>query len=88
MADQDPAAGKTVETGGPNRINRLLSAEIKNRYGALTNMVMVRNNGLNSEETTGIRAELREKGVGLQVVRNRVSIRAFKEMGLEEAEKL
>lgn len=72
----------------PNRINRLLLEKAKKDFASLSNLVMIKNLGLNSEETTEVRSGMREKGITLQVVRNRISILAFREMGVEEAEKL
>ncbi|MCZ7644062.1 MAG: 50S ribosomal protein L10 [Planctomycetota bacterium] len=72
----------------PSRIKMLLKGEVSKRYESLSNIVMVRNNGLNSEETTEARSELRAKGLGMKVVRNRISIQAFRAMGVADAEKL
>ena len=88
MADRRTASEKPKGSGNPNRINRLLSEIVKKDYGALTNMVMVSNLGLNSEQTSELRSAMSAKGIRIRVVRTRLTLRAFRELGVEEAEKL
>jgi len=88
MADKRPADKKPKGSGNPNRINRLLVKRATNDYGKLTNMVVLTNIGVNSEQNAEIRSTLREKKSKLRVVRNRLTMKAFQELGLKEAQKL
>lgn len=83
-----PADEGKKGAGKPSRINRLLFSKAKEDFSGLTNIIMLRNNGLKGDETVAMRAELREKGMKLEVIRNRVTLRAFREMGVDEVEKL
>jgi large subunit ribosomal protein L10 len=86
MADLEAPAEKPKGAGQPNRIKRLLSAHIRKQYGQLTNLILLHNKGLNSEQTFEIRSTLRNQGIRLHVVRNRLTLRAFRDLGLKEAE--
>lgn len=86
--ERPPAENTSKGAAAPSRINRLLFAQAKRDYAALTNLVMIRNYGLNGEDAVSVRAELREKGLKMRIVRSRVTMRAFREMGVAEAEKL
>ena len=88
MADRRLPSNKPKGAGAPSRINRLLAAKVTREYGKLTNLIMVSNRGLNSEETGELRANLSGKGIAIRVVRSRITLRAFREMGLSDAEKL
>lgn len=88
MADRRKKSEKPVGSGNPNRINRLLTAQVKKDYASLSNMVMLTNLGLNSEENNELRGEVRGKSLRLRVVRNRLTLAAFRELGMADAEKL
>lgn len=88
MADRRLPGEKPHGAGKPSRINRLLVSQVSKDYDLKTNLVMVSNQGLNSEQTSELRTSLRSQGLKMRVVRSRLSVRAFKEMGLKEAEKL
>lgn len=88
MADRRSKSEKPAGSGNPNRINRLLKSQVEKDYSKLTNLVMLTNKGLNSEETSEVRTEMRGKGIHMRVVRSRITLLAFREMGLKEAEKL
>jgi len=88
MADKRPADKKPKGSGNPNRINRLLVKRATADYGKLTNMVVLTNIGVNSEQNAEIRSTLREKKSKLRVVRNRLTMKAFNDLGLKEAQKL
>jgi large subunit ribosomal protein L10 len=88
MADRRPADKKPKGSGNPNRINRLLVKKASADYGKLTNMVVLQNLRVNSEQNSEMRATLREKKSKLRIVRNRLTMKAFKELGLNDAEKL
>ena len=88
MADRRAPSEKPKGSGNPNRINRLLKSQAEKSYAGLSNLIMVSNKGLNSEATCELRSGLRAKGVRMHVVRNRLTMRAFWDMGLKEAEKL
>jgi len=88
MADRQLPGDKPKGAGKPSRINRLLVSQVSTDYSPETNLIMVSNQGMNSEQTTELRSSLRGQGLKMRVVRSRLTVRAFKEMGIEEAEKL
>jgi large subunit ribosomal protein L10 len=88
MADRRPADKKPKGSGNPNRINRLLVKKATADYGKLTNMVVLTNLAVNSEQNAEIRTTLREKKTKLRIVRNRLTMKAFNDLGLKEAQKL
>lgn len=88
MADRRPADKKPKGSGNPNRINRLLVKKASADYGKLTNMVVLTNLNVNSEQNQEMRGLLREKKTKLRVVRNRLTMKAFSELGLKDAQKL
>jgi large subunit ribosomal protein L10 len=88
MADRRPADQKPKGSGNPNRINRLLTKKAATDYGTMTNMVVLTNIGVNSEQNQEIRTSLREKKTRLHMVRNRLTMKAFHDLGLKEAQKL
>jgi large subunit ribosomal protein L10 len=57
-------------------------------YSTLTNIVVLTNLGVTSEQNFEIRNTLREKKSELHVVRNRLTMKAFQELGLNDAQKL
>jgi len=88
MADNRPADKKPKGSGNPNRINRLLLKRTTTEFSKLTNMVVLTNIGVNSEQNAEIRSTLREKKSKLRMVRNRLTMKAFLDLGLKDAEKL
>jgi large subunit ribosomal protein L10 len=88
MADRRPADQKPKGSGNPNRINRLLTKKVTTDYEKLTNMVVLTNLAVNSEQNQEIRTTLREKKTRLRIVRNRLTMKAFNDLGLKEAQKL
>src|SRR5438552_2050967 len=88
MADRRPADKKPKGSGNPNRINRLLVKKAEVEYSKLTNMVVLQNLAINSEQNLEIRSTLREKKTKLRIVRNRLTLKAFNDLGLKDAQKL
>lgn len=88
MADRRPADQKPKGSGDPNRINRLLLKKVATDYGKLTNVIALRNLNTNSEQNLEIRSSLRGRKIRMQMVRNRLAMRAFTGLGLKEADKL
>ncbi|HEY3319600.1 MAG TPA: 50S ribosomal protein L10 [Planctomycetota bacterium] len=88
MADKRPADQKPKGSGNPNRINRLLVKKAATEYGKLTNMVVLTNLNLNSEQNAVLRVTVREKKTRLHMVRNRLAMKAFGDLGLKDAQKL
>jgi large subunit ribosomal protein L10 len=88
MADRQLPSHKPKGADQPNRINRLLVAQMAKDYGAQTNLIMVSNRGLDSEETSELRGSAKSQGLRIRVVRSRLTVRAFRDLGLKEAEKL
>jgi len=88
MADKRPADKKPKGSGNPNRINRLLLKKAAVEYSKLTNMVVLQNLAVNSEQTLEIRSTMREQKTKLRMVRNRLTMKAFNDLGLQEAQKL
>ena len=88
MADRRLPNEKPKGAGKPSRVNRLLVAQATKAYSKQTNLVLVSNKGLNSEQTTELRSGLRSQGIRMRVVRSRITMRAFRDMGIKEAEKM
>jgi large subunit ribosomal protein L10 len=88
MADRRPASEKPKGAAQPNRINRLLKAKYADDFKSLSNLIMLENKGLNNEETTALRVDANGRKYRYTIVRSRVTMKAFLEMGVEEAEKL
>jgi len=88
MADRRPQDKKPKGSGNPNRINRLLVKKAEVDYSKLTNMVVLTNLSVNSEQNQEMRGILREKKSKLRIVRNRLTLKAFSELGLKDAQKL
>ena len=88
MADRRPADQKPKGSGNPNRINRLMVKMAARNYGSLSNMVMLQNLNVNSEQNQEIRAGLRAKKAHLHLVPNRLTIKALSDLGLKDAAKL
>lgn len=88
MGDKRPADQKPKGSGNPNRINRLLVKKAQTDYSALTNMVVLTNLALNSEQNLELRIGLRGQKARLRMVRNRLTMKAFNDLGLKEAQKL
>ncbi len=88
MADRRLPNEKPKGAGKPSRVNRLLVTQATKAYSKQTNLVLVSNKGLNSEQTTELRTGLRTQGIRMRVVRSRITMLAFREMGIKEAEKL
>lgn len=88
MADKRPADKKPKGAAQPNRINRLLKQKAQKDYESLTNMIVLSNLKVDSEQNQEMRTELRGKKMRLKVVRSRLTMKAFQELGLKDAEKL
>jgi large subunit ribosomal protein L10 len=88
MADKRPQDKKPKGSGNPNRINRLLVKKAQVDFAKLTNMVVLTNLAISSEQNTEIRNTLRERKSKLRMVRNRLTLKAFQELGLKDAQKL
>ena len=88
MADRQSPGEGPKGAGNPSRINRLLVAQVAKDYNLQTNLIMVSNRGMSGEQTTELRSNLRSQGLKMRMVRTRLTIRAFAEMGLKEAKKL
>ena len=58
--------------------------EIKQKIQQSSSVIIVGYQGLNAEQTTQLRAELRGKGVEFKVLKNRLVARAFHELGYTE----
>jgi large subunit ribosomal protein L10 len=88
MADRQLPSQRPKGADQPNRIKRLLVVQMAKDYGAQTNLIMVSNRGLDSEETSEMRSSAKSRGIRIRVVRSRLTVRAFRDLGLQEAEKL
>jgi large subunit ribosomal protein L10 len=88
MADRQLPSEKPKGAVQPNRIKRLLVAQMAKDYGAQTNLIMVSNRGLDSEQTSELRGSAKSRGLRIRVIRSRLTLRAFRDLGLKEAEKL
>lgn len=65
----------------PSRINRLMKDEIIKRYKDARNMILVGYRGLDSLKTASFRSELFKENIHIHVVKNRITILAFDEIG-------
>src|SRR5437763_11678928 len=88
MADKRPADKKPKGSGKPNRINRLLVQKAGEDLKALSNVIVLINIGINSEQNAEIRANVREKKLKFHQVRNRLTMKALTDLGLKESNKL
>ena len=88
MADRRPADQKPKGSGNPNRINRLLVKKAAVDYGKLTNIVVLTNLKITSEQNQEIRNSLRDKNTKLRIVRSRLTMMALNELGIKDAHKL
>ena len=88
MADKRPADKKPKGSGNPNRINRLMVKKASTDYGSLTNLIVMSNLGITSEQNQELRTNLREKKVQFKMVRNRLTQKAFSDAGLKDSASL
>ena len=72
----------------PNRVNRLMHAEVVARYRDVADLVLVGYRGLNADQVGSFRAELRGQGARMRVVKNRITVRAFSDLERPEVMKL
>jgi large subunit ribosomal protein L10 len=68
-----------------NRLKQLMAEEMSARYRGRENVILVGYRGMSGASIAEFRAELRKEGVHLRVVRNRITIKAFAELGKPEA---
>ncbi len=68
----------------PSRLKELIHQEMTARYGEVENMILVGYRGLNGSDVSAFREELRKDGVHINVVRNRITVRAFADLGRPE----
>jgi large subunit ribosomal protein L10 len=85
MADKRPADKKPKGSGNPNRINRLLVKKAQTDYKSLSNLIVLTNIGINSEQNQEIRSGLRDKKLTFKIVRNRLTMKAFTDLGLKDS---
>jgi len=81
MADKRPADKKPKGSGNPNRINRLLVKKATEDFKALSNLVLLTNLGITSEQNQELRATIREKKMKFRMVRSRLTMKAFSDLG-------
>ncbi|MHC4872423.1 MAG: 50S ribosomal protein L10 [Planctomycetota bacterium] len=67
----------------PNRVNRLLLSEMKERYTGKDYLIAVGYEGLDITGTNAFRAELANKNMNMTMVKNRIAKIAFKEIGVD-----
>jgi large subunit ribosomal protein L10 len=68
----------------PSRLKEMMLGEMASRYQGVDNMIFVGYRGLSGGEIADLREVLRKDGVHLHVVRNRITVRAFSELGRPE----
>jgi large subunit ribosomal protein L10 len=88
MADKRPADKKPKGSGNPNRINRLLVKKATTDFKSLSNMILLSNLGVTSEQNQELRSTIREKKMKIRMVRNRLTQKAFSDLGLKESSAL
>jgi large subunit ribosomal protein L10 len=78
-ADCDRARSRDAEADSMARkLKDLIVADFQRRFTGVRGGVLVDFAGLNSEQTANLRRELRQSGVRMQVLQNRLAIRSFK----------
>ncbi|MCX7806556.1 MAG: 50S ribosomal protein L10 [Planctomycetota bacterium] len=70
----------------PSRVNRLVREKLVAEYRDRSGLVFVSNQGLNGEEMTELRREVRSGGFRMRVVRTRLAKLALKEIGVENSD--
>ena len=65
----------------PSRLKELILEEDKTRYGEAQNVIFVGYRGVSGNSMSSFRNELRKEQVHLRVVRNRITVRAFADLG-------
>ncbi len=68
----------------PSRVNRLMVKETVERYRSAGCMVAVAYTGLDAADATALRDKLRQSDADIQVVKNRVTRIAMRELGRED----
>lgn len=71
----------------PSRLKERILEETAARYRGVENMIFVGYRGLSADQIAEFRAELRKEQVHIRVVRNRITVRAFAELGRPDAVK-
>jgi len=69
----------------PSVVNKLTVAELARRLGGVKNAVLVDFTGLNAVRADALRAQLREQGAEMLVVKNSLAARALEGAGLGAA---
>lgn len=65
----------------PSRVNRLLKQETVSWLQGDRNIVLVDYRGLSAGDADTVRQELKDRGVRMRVVRNRLTVRALTDLG-------
>ena len=65
-------------------LKNMICDDLKQIFDGFEGCVLIDYRGLNSEQTASLRSSLRENGVQMNVVRNRLAKRVFVEMGAPE----
>lgn len=65
-------------------LKTIICRDIESRFQDMEGCVLVDYRGLNAEQTQDLRATLREGGVSMSVIRNRLARRVFAEQGLDQ----
>ena len=65
-----------------NQLNQYVTAELAERFEGMGHCIVLNYEGLAAEEAVGLRALLRERGIALRVVKNRLARIALEQVGL------
>jgi len=65
------------------QLKRYLASDVKHRLGDARDVVVVQLSGLTVEKSNDLRGKLRAEGAKMTVLRNRVALKAFAELGME-----
>jgi large subunit ribosomal protein L10 len=65
-------------------LKELMTRELSSRYAGLQDCLIVNYTRVTASEADELRTELRQIGVRMQVVKNRLGARAFQEIGLSD----
>lgn len=65
----------------PSRVNRLLYRQVHEDLSGDHNIVLVGYRGLSAGDSDAVRKELKDRGLRMRVVRNRVTVKALSDLG-------
>ena len=71
-----------------SELKKMMLEEYARTYRDRTNIVLVGYRGMKAEDMCALRSELREAGIRMHVIRNRIAVRAIEDLGRPENQSL